>query len=115
MPKLLIAISKGNTMSSNGPGVERPIGQILRVMEKSNVADFQSMWLLDGLGTLIKVIEEGLQPHSDISQVGVIKAIQLYRNASSSCPQIARHAIMGGSFFVILDALSATLEVNYVI
>ena len=66
---------------------------------------------LDGLGTLGTVIEMGLQPNSDVSRVAVTKAVQLYRNACSSCKQIAQHSILGGSFIVLLDALNFTMKV----
>lgn len=123
VPKLLNAIKKGNGNSGTGVqmGAERPIGQILRIIapenvkarsDKSAVIDFHALWLLDGLGTLANVIEEGLQPNSEVSRVAVTKAVQLYRNACSSCKQIAQHSILGGSFLVLLDALNFTLKVK---
>lgn len=93
-------------------GAERPIGQIIRIIEKSSVVDFHALWLLDGLGTLANVIEMGLQPNSDVSRVAVTKAVQLYRNSCSSCKQIAQHSILGGSFLVLIDALGFTLKVS---
>jgi hypothetical protein len=111
VPKLLNAIKKGNSNSGVNLGAERPIGQIIRVIEKSAVVDFHCLWLLDGLGVLANVIESGLQPNTDISRIAVIKAIQLYRNASSSCKQIAQHSVLAGSFLTLLDALSFTLKV----
>ncbi|CRL00819.1 CLUMA_CG014070, isoform A [Clunio marinus] len=110
VPKLLNAIKKGNASSGVQMGAERPIGQIIRIIEKSNVVDFHALWLLDGLGTLANVIESGLQPNSDVTRVAVTKAVQLYRNACSSCKQIAQHSILGGSFIVLLDALLTTIE-----
>ncbi|CAG9799097.1 unnamed protein product [Chironomus riparius] len=112
IPKLLNAIKKtlNNGSGNNQLGTERPCGQIIRIIEKSSIVDFHCIWLLDGLGTLASIIENGLQPNSDISRVAVIKAIQLYRNASSSCKQIAQHSILGGSFIKLLDALIYTLK-----
>lgn len=93
-------------------GAERPIGQIIRIIEKSAIVDFHALWLLDGLGILGNVIEMGLQPNSEVSRIAVTKAVQLYRNACSSCKQIAQHSILGGSFLVLLDALNYTLKVR---
>ncbi|CAO1304056.1 unnamed protein product [Diamesa serratosioi] len=110
IPKLLNAISKRNSGTSGVQmGVERPIGQISRIVAKSQVADFKALWLLDGLGILANVIECGLQPYSDISRKALVMAIQLYREACSSCKQIANHAILGGSILVLFDALAFTL------
>lgn len=111
MPKLLNAIKKGNAGTGVQMGAERPIGQIIRIIEKSSVVDFHALWLLDGLGTLSNVVEMGLQPNSEISRVAVTKAVQLFRNACSSCKQIAQHAILGGSILVLLDALNYTMKV----
>ncbi|XP_070496393.1 S phase cyclin A-associated protein in the endoplasmic reticulum [Chironomus tepperi] len=112
IPKLLNAIKKtlNNGSGNNQLGTERPCGQIIRIIEKSSIVDFHCLWLLDGLGTLASIIENGIQPNSDISRVAVIKAIQLYRNASSSCKQIAQHSILGGSFITLLDVLIYTLK-----
>lgn len=96
-------------------GAERPIGQIIRIIEKSAIVDFHALWLLDGLGILANVIEMGLQPNSEVSRVAVTKAVQLYRNACSSCKQIAQHSILGGSFLVLLDALNFTLKVKEIL
>ncbi|KXJ77850.1 hypothetical protein RP20_CCG006334 [Aedes albopictus] len=64
VPKLLNTIVKGG-----GPlGVERPLGQLLRLMAKAEVVDFQSMWLLDGLKTISDVIQQGMEPNSEISK-----------------------------------------------
>lgn len=112
VPKLLNAIKKGNAGTGVQMGVERPIGQIIRIIEKSTLVDFHALWLLDGLGILSRsVIEMGLQPNSETSRVAVTKAVQLYRNACSSCKQIAQHAILGGSILVLLDALNYTMKV----
>lgn len=111
MPKLLNSIKKGSTGNGVQLGAERPIGQIIRIIEKSAIVDFHALWLLDGLGILAQVIETGLQPNSEVSRVAVTKAVQLYRNACSSCKQIAQHSILGGSFLVLLDALNYTMKV----
>ncbi|XP_052564886.1 S phase cyclin A-associated protein in the endoplasmic reticulum isoform X2 [Culex pipiens pallens] len=106
VPKLLNSIVKGG-----GPvGVERPLGQLLRLMAKAEVVDFQSMWLLDGLKTIADVIEQGMEPNSEISKRAVVISVQLYRNACSLCPQISRHAILGNSVTVLLDALQISLK-----
>lgn len=113
VPKLLNSIRKGNASNGVQLGAERPIGQIIRIIEKSSVVDFHALWLLDGLGTLANIIEAGLQPNSEVSRVAVTKAVQLYRNACSSCKQIAQHSILGGSILVLLDALNFTLKVRF--
>lgn len=112
VPKFLNAIKKGNAGSGVQLGVERPIGQIIRIIEKSAITDFHALWLLDGLGTLANVIETGLQPNSDVSRIAITKAVQLYRNSCSSCKQIAQHSVLGGSFMVLLDALNFTMKVS---
>jgi hypothetical protein len=106
IPKLLNTIKKGGSSF----GVEREFGKVIRIIEKSSVVDYHCLWLLDGLGILSSTIEDGLQPNTEISRVAVIKAIQLFRNACSSCIQIAQHAILGGSFKTLLDALIFTLK-----
>uniref|UniRef100_A0A182MU99 S phase cyclin A-associated protein in the endoplasmic reticulum N-terminal domain-containing protein n=1 Tax=Anopheles culicifacies TaxID=139723 RepID=A0A182MU99_9DIPT len=65
VPRLLSTIAKGG---SGMLGVERPIGQLLRLIAKAEVADFQSLWLLDGLSTIATVIENGLTPGTDVSK-----------------------------------------------
>uniref|UniRef100_A0A182SDR3 SCAPER_N domain-containing protein n=1 Tax=Anopheles maculatus TaxID=74869 RepID=A0A182SDR3_9DIPT len=65
VPRLLGTIAKGG---SGVLGVERPIGQLLRLIAKAEVADFQSLWLLDGLSTIATVIENGLTPGTDVSK-----------------------------------------------
>jgi hypothetical protein len=116
IPKLLNAIKRGNGSAGNNQlGIERPIGQIIRQIEKCATVDFHCLWLLDGLGTLATVIEDGIKPNSDISRVALTKAIQLYRNSCSSCKQIAQHSILAGSFLKLIDALNFTLKVNFVI
>ncbi|XP_052893731.1 S phase cyclin A-associated protein in the endoplasmic reticulum [Anopheles moucheti] len=107
VPRLLSTIAKGG----NGMlGVERPIGQLLRLIAKAEVADFQSLWLLDGLSTIATVIENGLNPGTDVSKKAVVLSVQLYRNACTLCPQIARHAVLGSSVLVLLNALLISLK-----
>ncbi|XP_062545651.1 uncharacterized protein LOC134212117 [Armigeres subalbatus] len=106
VPKLLNTIVKGG-----GPlGVERPLGQLLRLMAKAEVVDFQSMWLMDGLKTISDVIQLGMEPNSEVSKRAVVISVQLYRNACSLCPQISRHAILGNTITVLLDALLISLK-----
>lgn len=106
--KLLNMITKGG-----GPlGIERPLGQLLRQIAKAEIADFQSMWLLDGLGIISNVIQKGMQDNSEISKRAVVLSVQLYRNSCSSCPQIARHAILGNTIIVLFDALLISLQVR---
>uniref|UniRef100_A0A2M4B8P6 Putative s phase cyclin a-associated protein in the endoplasmic reticulum isoform x1 n=1 Tax=Anopheles marajoara TaxID=58244 RepID=A0A2M4B8P6_9DIPT len=105
--RLLGTVAKGG---SGTLGVERPIGQLLRLIAKAEVADFQSLWLLDGLGTIAKVIENGLCPGTDVSRKAVVLSVQLFRNACTLCPQIARHAILGNSITVLLDALQISMK-----
>ncbi|KFB48137.1 AGAP010207-PA-like protein [Anopheles sinensis] len=107
VPRLLNTVSKGG---SGTLGVERPIGQLLRLIAKAEVADFQSLWLLDGLSTIASVIEAGLKPGTDVSKKAVVLSVQLYRNACTLCPQIARHAVLGNSILVLLNALHHTLQ-----
>uniref|UniRef100_A0A2M4AFU4 Putative s phase cyclin a-associated protein in the endoplasmic reticulum isoform x1 n=1 Tax=Anopheles triannulatus TaxID=58253 RepID=A0A2M4AFU4_9DIPT len=105
--RLLGTVAKGG---SGTLGAERPIGQLLRLIAKAEVADFQSLWLLDGLGTVAKVIENGLCPGTDVSRKAVVLSVQLYRNACTLCPQISRHAILGNSIMVLLDALQIAMK-----
>uniref|UniRef100_A0A182N8P7 SCAPER_N domain-containing protein n=1 Tax=Anopheles dirus TaxID=7168 RepID=A0A182N8P7_9DIPT len=107
VPRLLSTIAKGG---SGMLGVERPIGQLLRLIAKAEVADFQSLWLLDGLSTIASVIETGLSPGTDVSKKAVVLSVQLYRNACTLCPQIARHAVLGSSVLVLLNALLVSLK-----
>ncbi|XP_055636896.1 calponin homology domain-containing protein DDB_G0272472 isoform X2 [Toxorhynchites rutilus septentrionalis] len=106
VPKLLNTVVKGG-----GPlGVERPLGQLLRLMTKAQIVDFQSMWLLDGLQIISDVIQAGIEPNSEVSKRAVVISVQLYRNACSLCPQISRHAILGNTITVLLDALQVSLK-----
>lgn len=53
VPKLLAQIKKGG-----GPqGIERSLGQLLRVIGKAQVFDYQCFWLMDGLGAVATVIQ----------------------------------------------------------
>ncbi|XP_058819501.1 calponin homology domain-containing protein DDB_G0272472 isoform X2 [Topomyia yanbarensis] len=106
VPKLLGTIVKGG----GHLGVERPLGQLLRLMAKAEVVDFQSMWLLDGLKTIADLIQIGMEPNSEVSKRAVVISVQLYRNACSLCPQISRHAILGNTITVLLDALQISLK-----
>lgn len=64
VPKLLATVRKGG-----GPqGMERPLGQLLRLIAKPSVFDFQCLWLMDGLGVLTNVIKSVYQPDSDLSR-----------------------------------------------
>lgn len=64
VPKILTMIRKGG-----GPqGMERPLGQLSRVVAKAEVFDFQCLWLMDGLGALANIIKSAHEPNSDISR-----------------------------------------------
>jgi hypothetical protein len=64
IPKLLNILNKGGGTF----GHERPLGQLLRQISKAEVNDFQSMWLLDGLGTIVNIVEKGMEANSEISK-----------------------------------------------
>lgn len=64
VPKLLGVIKKGG----GAQGIERPLGQLLRLLTKAQVFDFQCFWLLDGLGALAQVINEGMTANSEVSR-----------------------------------------------
>lgn len=64
VPKLLGIIKKGGGTQ----GIERPLGQLLRLLTKAEVFDFQCFWLLDGLGVLGQVINDGMIPNSEVSR-----------------------------------------------
>lgn len=64
VPKLLGVIKKGG----GAQGIERPLGQLLRLLSKAQVFDFQCFWLLDGLGVLAQVISDGMTPNSEVSR-----------------------------------------------
>lgn len=64
VPKFLNLVGKGG-----GPqGLERPLGQLLRLIAKGQICDFQCFWLLDGLGTITNVISKGMESNTDISK-----------------------------------------------
>lgn len=131
VPKLLAIIKKGG-----GPqGIERPLGQLLRLIAKAQVFDYQCFWLMDGLGVISQVIQNvtdsqmnevsrryELSIRSDAFIVAnnisfsnnraVIQAVQIYRNSCSQCPQIARHSILGNSYTILCDALHQSLQVK---
>uniref|UniRef100_A0A1B0CF43 S phase cyclin A-associated protein in the endoplasmic reticulum N-terminal domain-containing protein n=2 Tax=Lutzomyia longipalpis TaxID=7200 RepID=A0A1B0CF43_LUTLO len=106
VPKILNIMNKGG-----GPqGMERPLGQLLRLVAKAQAADFHCMLSLNALELIVKVVEDGIKPHSEYSKKAVVLAVQLYRNLCSICPQIARHAILGNTILSLLDALLVTLQ-----
>lgn len=108
VPKLMNALNKGG-----GPqGLERPLGQLLRIVTKAQPADFHCMLSMDTLGVVAGIIKEGSEANSDISRKAVIMAVQLYRNICSVCPQLTRHAILGNSICTLLDVLYTALQVS---
>lgn len=65
VPKYLNLIKKGG----GAQGIERPLGQLLRLIAKAQVADFQCFLLLDGLGNITQnVIVKGMQEDNEISK-----------------------------------------------
>lgn len=106
VPKYLNLVIKGG----GAQGLERPLGQLLRLMAKAQVSDFQCFWLMNGLGIIGDVITNGMEPNSETSKRAVVIAVQLYRNACSLCPQIARHAILANSITLLFDALLQSLQ-----
>lgn len=109
VPKLLNTINKGG-----GPmGVERPLGQLLRLIAKAQVNDFQCFWLMKGIETVAEIIKNGIESeNTEVSRRAVLLAVQLYRNSCSLCPQIARHAILGNTITMLLDSLLISLQVS---
>lgn len=109
VPKLMNLLNKGG-----GPqGLERPLGQLLRIVTKAQPADFHCMLSMDTLGVIAKMIKEGSEEvNTVISRKAVIMAIQLYRNICSVCPQLTRHAILGNSICTLLDLLYTALQVS---
>ncbi|XP_034666481.1 S phase cyclin A-associated protein in the endoplasmic reticulum [Drosophila subobscura] len=107
VPKLLNMIIKGG-----GPqGMERTLGNLLRVLPKAQTCDFLAFLCMDALGILTNhVITEGLKQQTEVSIKSVYLAVQLYRNACSLCPQIARHALLGNSIAALLDAIYKSLQ-----
>ena len=65
VPKYLNLVTKGG----GAQGIERPLGQLLRLIAKAQAADFQCFLLLDGLGNIAQnVITKGMQEDADISK-----------------------------------------------
>ncbi|XP_043643458.1 S phase cyclin A-associated protein in the endoplasmic reticulum isoform X3 [Drosophila teissieri] len=107
VPKLLNLVVKGG----GAQGLERNLGNLLRVIPKAQTFDFQAFLCMDGLGILANhVISKGMEYNSDISRKSVNLAVQLYRNACSVCPQIARHALLGNSITVLFDAINKSFQ-----
>lgn len=121
VPKLLQLVKTGE-VGKSGLGPERPIGQIIRLIEKGEKKDFQAFWLMDGLGTLEELISslktsignEGAtnKNSAQTSRVAIVRGIQLYRNTCSSCKQISEQAILGGSILTLFDTLQLCLKVS---
>ncbi|XP_075152062.1 SCAPER domain-containing protein short spindle 3 isoform X2 [Haematobia irritans] len=107
VPKYLNLVNKGG----GSQGLERALGHLLRIMAKAQVFDFQCFLLLDGLGIITsQVITPGMQQDSEVTKKAVVIAVQLYRNACTLCPQIARHALLGNSIVGLFDALFQSLQ-----
>ncbi|XP_070070098.1 S phase cyclin A-associated protein in the endoplasmic reticulum [Drosophila takahashii] len=107
VPKLLNLVVKGG----GAQGLDRNLGNLLRVIPKAQTCDFQAFLCMDGLGILANhVIGKGMDENSEISRKSVHLAVQLYRNACSVCPQIARHALLGNSITVLFDAINKTFQ-----
>ncbi|XP_013104459.2 S phase cyclin A-associated protein in the endoplasmic reticulum [Stomoxys calcitrans] len=107
VPKYLNLVNKGG----GSQGLERALGHLLRIMAKAQVFDFQCFLLMDGLGTITTaVISPGMQEDAEVSKKAVVIAVQLYRNACTLCPQIARHALLGNSIVGLFDALFQSLQ-----
>lgn len=64
VPKLLAITKKGGGQQ----GIERPLGQLLRIIAKAQVYDYQCFWLMDGLGTVSNVLKQHEESSSDISR-----------------------------------------------
>ncbi|KAH8281730.1 hypothetical protein KR054_002477, partial [Drosophila jambulina] len=107
VPKLLNLVVKGG----GAQGLERALGNLLRVIPKAQAFDFQAFLCMDGLGIVANhVISKGLQENTDVSRKSVHLAVHVYRNACSVCPQIARHALLGNSITVMFDAISKSFQ-----
>ncbi|XP_016977823.2 S phase cyclin A-associated protein in the endoplasmic reticulum [Drosophila rhopaloa] len=107
VPKLLNLVVKGG----GAQGLDRNLGNLLRVIPKAQNFDFQAFLYMDALGILANhVISKGLEENSEISRKSVHLAVQLYRNACSVCPQIARHALLGNSITVLFDAINKSFQ-----
>lgn len=110
VPKLMNLLSKGG----GAQGLERPLGQLLRIVSKAQPADFHCMLSMDTLGAIATIVKEGSEANNDISRKAVIMAVQLYRNICSVCPQLTRHAILGNSISTLLDVLYTALQVSLI-
>lgn len=108
VPRLLGQIRKGG----GAQGLERPLNQLMRCIDKTQVYDYQCFWLSDGLGVLAKVIQTGIEGDAaqTVSRRAQVIAVQLYRKLCLQCPQLARHAILANSFTVLCDALLRSLQ-----
>lgn len=64
VPKLLGVMKRGG-----GPhGMERPLGQLARLVAKPTISDFQCLWLMDGLSVLANVISSATEPENELSR-----------------------------------------------
>ncbi|KAH8412606.1 hypothetical protein KR009_003579, partial [Drosophila setifemur] len=107
VPKLLNLVVKGG----GAQGLDRTLGNLLRAIPKAQTLDFQAFLCMDGLGILANhVIFKGLEDKTEISRKSVHLAVQLYRNACSVCPQIARHALLGNSITILFDAINKSFQ-----
>ncbi|EDW75511.1 uncharacterized protein Dwil_GK23893 [Drosophila willistoni] len=107
VPKFVNLVMKGG----GAQGLDRVLGNLLRVIPKAQAFDFQAFLSMDGLGVLAThVISKGLEDNSEISRKSVTLAVQLYRNACSVCPQIARHALLGNSITILFDAINKSFQ-----
>lgn len=69
VPKYLNLVNKGG----GAQGLERALGQLMRIMSKAQVFDFQCFLLMDGLGALAtNVIAKSMQEDSEVSKKCVI-------------------------------------------
>lgn len=65
VPKYLNLVNKGG----GSQGLERALGQLLRIMAKAQVFDFQCFLLMDGLGSIsTNVITKGMQDDAEVSK-----------------------------------------------
>ncbi|KAL7742273.1 hypothetical protein ACLKA6_005534 [Drosophila palustris] len=107
VPKLLNLVMKGG----GSQGLDRTLGNLLRVIPKAQTCDFQAFLNMDGLGVLAShVISKGMEENAEISKKSLTLAVQLYRNACSVCPQIARHALLGNSIATLFDAITKSFQ-----
>lgn len=68
VPKILGMMRRGGGTQ----GMERPLGQLARIVAKPEVFDFQCLWLMDGLGVLSGIIKSALEPNSELSRKYVL-------------------------------------------